>query len=157
MTNPAGAESATKVRGIVEEFLEAKQRELAPTPARIRPEALRRWLYVILAFGCAVVWFAPMPVPEPAKVVRSPERVQAEARALLVLAAGRVREYEQRHGKLPRTLQQAGVSFPGMQYRLSAPGFELSTQANGAPLVYRSFVDPADFLGRARKVLESGT
>jgi hypothetical protein len=31
------------------------------------------------------------------------------------------------------------------------------SQANGRPIMYRSFVDPADFLGRARKVLESGT
>jgi hypothetical protein len=157
MNNPAGAESATKVRGIVEEFLEAKQRESAPKPARMRPEVLRRWLYVILAFGCAVVWLAPLPVPEPATIVRTPERVQAEAKVLLVLAAGRVRDYEKRHGKLPQTLRQAGVDIPAMQYRLNPPGFELSTQANGAPLVYRSFVDPADFLGRARKVLESGT
>ena len=157
MTNPARAESASKVRGIVEEFLEAKQRESAPKASRMRPEVLRRWLYVILAFGCAVVWLAPLPVPEPVTIVRSPERVQAEAKVLLVLAAGRVRDYEARHGKLPQTLQQAGVAFPGMQYRISSPGFELSTQANGAQVVYRSFVDPADFLGRARKVLESGT
>ena len=157
MNNPAGAESATKVRGIVEEFLEAKQRESAPKSTRMSPQAMRRWLYVTLALGCVVVWFAPVPVPERVTIVRSPERVQAEAKVLLVLAASRIRDYEARHGKLPQNLRQAGVGFSGMQYHLSSPGFELSTQANGAPLVYRSFVDPADVLGRARKVLESGT
>jgi hypothetical protein len=157
MNNPAAAESASKVRGIVQEFLEAKQRESAPKTSRLRPEVMRRWLYVILVAGCAVVWLAPVPVPAPVTIERSAERVQAEARVLLVLAAWRIREYETRHGKLPKTLQQAGVGFPGMQYRLSGPGFELSSQANGRPIMYRSFVDPADFLGRARKVLESGT
>jgi hypothetical protein len=117
---------------LVSEYLvgQKEEREAAARAYR-RPRPWRRIISIAAIVLCGAVWLVPSLGTRPAPQA-SAQRVDASARLTLALAAQRLREYETRHGRLPTTLAQSGVSDTRIDYRLTGKNsFMLSLSHDG--------------------------
>lgn len=151
--SPASRDS---VDAIIGEFIAVKKQEKAEEIAAEQAGERRKKRPILAAFAvivCAAIWILPsflMPQNPPP----TPERLEAGARVTIYLASERIRTFQQRSGRLPDRLSDAGVDSNGLSYRKSsAVDFELSTEVNGARLQYRSTTPPTAFLGSAYQIL----
>ena len=135
------------VGSLVGEFVQEKMKERDEEQAR---QAVRKRspLFVpILAVFCFAIWIAPSLMP-PREQPLTQETLEQGARLTLYLASLRIRGYHDTHKQLPMNLTQAGVDTVGIAYsRNSDSVYELSTQVQGARLVYRSTLPDSVFLG----------
>jgi hypothetical protein len=131
-TPPRRAAVDAVAQSLVGEYL-IERKEEREALARIQrpPRPWRRILSLTAIVACGAVWLVPSLGTRPAPAM-SVERQDASARLALFLAAQRVREYEQRQGRLPRSVAQTGISDPRISYRLTGQSsFTLSLVHNG--------------------------
>lgn len=112
--------------------------------ARVRRRQQRGWLLVCLAVvGLAMSitvslprWRQPFQPPTGAAAER-------DARRAVVLAVSLVERYHTETGSLPSTLAQTGATLPGVAYRITRQGYEVSVTIEGRAIVFQSGDDPA--------------
>jgi hypothetical protein len=158
MPTPKGApQQADKVRELVGEYLDEKQREsreMAAQEEKAKPS--RTPITIIAAVVCAAVWILPSFVTQ-VDTAPSPARIEAGTRMNVFLAAQRVISYQRANGQLPADLTQAGVDSSGLTYWRSTDSlFEIRAMANGEQVAFKSSMNPAAFLGSTFQVLGSG-
>lgn len=106
-------------RSLASEYLVEKKEQREAAARANRPARPWRRIFSIAAIViCGAVWLVPSLGTRPAPKA-SAQRVDASARLTLALAAQRVRDYQARHGRLPSTLTQSGVSDQRIDYRLT--------------------------------------
>ena len=152
---PLTHDTAKKVAELVGEFYEERAREKATRKERISKKARRRIASAsLLALG-AFVWFVPVSRADDGPL-QSAEREQAGRKVQTMLAATRIRDFRARHGRLPRTLAEAGVRTPDLTYtRESTDAFTIRNGSGASTLVFRSTVPDSVFVGNAFRVLET--
>ena len=149
-------------QAIVREVVEHAERvnrdvELARPMESYRARPMVLALLAIISLSLAAYSYVARPAwvfgPAPGHVPM-PQR-EGYLRYAMFLAAERVLDYRQANaGALPRTLREAGESWPGMSYHVEGEQFELHARVDSAtPMVYRSTQDPRAFLGTARRFL----
>lgn len=118
---PAPPKADALTYSLVGEFFTEKKQEREGAAHRRRPTPPWRRIASILAIvGCAAAWLVPSLGPRPAPAI-SAGREDAGARLTLFLASQRVRDFEQRNGRLPNTATESGTSDPRIGYRLTGP------------------------------------
>lgn len=129
---PAPPKGDALTYSLVGEFFNEKKQEREAAARSRRPMPPWRRIASILAIvGCAAAWLVPSLGPRPAPAV-SAGREDAGARLTLFLASQRVRDFEQRNGRLPNTATESGISDPRIGYRLTGPNtFTLSMTQEG--------------------------
>lgn len=113
---------------------------------RAKKKRRRSILLLVLAFAGLVVlvivmtpvWRNPFPAPTGAAAER-------DARAAIVFASKVIDTYRATRGRLPISLEEAGVALPGISYALRADGYELVAVVEGRPLTYNSTEDREAF------------
>jgi hypothetical protein len=139
--------SSDPVGSLVGEFMQEKKKEIQDEKSRQVARKRSPFLVPLLLVLCAAIWISPSLMP-PREEPVSQESLEQSARLTLYLASLRVRAYQDAHARLPLNLQEAGVDTAGIAYqRTSNSVFELSTQVQGARVVYRSAVPDSVFLG----------
>ncbi|HEX9563334.1 MAG TPA: hypothetical protein VF981_05160 [Gemmatimonadaceae bacterium] len=154
---PSSAPRAdVKVRALVGEYLDEKQREHSREVEAQKQPVRRSPVLTFFAFiVCVAVWILPSFV-KPPDVAPSPARIEASARMTIFLAAQRVVAYQRANGRLPLDLSQAGADSTGLTYWRSTDSlFEIRAMAGGEQLAYKSSMNPALFLGNTFQVLGS--
>ena len=112
-------------------FIEKKQEREAEARSRRPTPPWRRIASILVIVACGATWLVPSLGPRPAPAV-SAAREDAGARLTLFLASQRVRDFEQRNGRLPSTATESGISDPRIGYRLTGPNtFTLSMTQEG--------------------------
>lgn len=145
---------------MVDQFLEEERREVeasAPVPSS---RAMRHTLVAVLSLVCLTVWFAPYPTlvskSDGAQAARDLAEIEeASARARLYFAAQSVEHFRVTHGRLPRSLSEAGVARDSsIEYRPSVDSiFSLSVRAAPISLSYDSRTTATGILGRSEDVI----
>jgi hypothetical protein len=151
----ASPQSQDTVRALVGEFLDQKKVEVAEKSAVEATQRLRKVLGVLAFVACGAVWILPSFFGPSAPRI-SPDQAEAGARMTLFLAGERLWSFRRTHGTLPRSLAAAFVDSTGLTYsRGSDSTFELSTDANGNRIIYRSTMRNADLLGPSLRILSA--
>ena len=129
---PAGARSKAPgkdsfAQSLAGEYLIEKREEREAEARKSRPPRPWRRIASITAIAaCGVVWLIPSLGTRPTSTV-SEGRKDASARLTLYLASRRVRDFEERKGRLPNTATEGGLSDPRLAYRLTgAKDFSLT-------------------------------
>ena len=110
----------------------------------------------LLALVSAWLWLFPpgwvgVDRPEPVPV----EREEAALRFTMYVQAQRIKAFQQRTGRLPDRLEEAGPPLPGMSYRLLDPStYELEGATDRVRLSYRSDTALGEFVGPGADVLD---
>ena len=157
---PGDVEKALALRDVMDHAVKT-HKEIAATRPRYGPSARPKVLAavcVLLAAFSAYSWFArPEFIWGPTPKV-APARAETDARVAIFLLSRRIESYRKSHGALPATLAGMERAGSGISYRaLADTVFELSANAGGKALVFRSDVPPGDFLGSARRVITGVT
>lgn len=127
---PAGRD-ALAYSLVGEFFTEKKQEREAAARTRRPTPPWRRIASIAAIVACGAAWLVPSLGPRPAPAV-SAGREDAGARLTLFLASQRVRDYQERNGRLPSSAQESGVSDARISYRLTgASTFTLSMMQAG--------------------------
>ncbi len=129
---PGPARTDALAYSLVGEFFTEKKQEREAAARNRRPTPPWRRIASIAAIvACGVTFLVPSLGPRPAPAV-SAGREDAGARLTLFLASQRVRDSEQRNGRLPSTAKETGISDPCIGYRLTGPNtFTLSMTQEG--------------------------
>ena len=144
-------EAIVDVMHDVAEKKQALKEESQHDLLRRRQKEQRRWLWLFLAAVALAIsitlnlprWRHPFLPPTGAAAER-------DARRAVLLAEGLVERYRVATGVLPLTLSETGVNLPGVVYRQSQGGYELSVTVEGQPIVFHSGDDPARFRSAVR-------
>ena len=134
----------------VAEKKQAMKQETKQELERRRKREQRRWLWVALA-AIALIISVAVNLPRWQHPFQSPTGAAAEsdARHAILLAVNLVERYRATTGQLPGTLAETGISLPGVVYRPSQGGYEISVMVGGIPVVFHSGDDQASFRGAA--------
>lgn len=154
-STPAGrAGHDPRAKALVNEFLDEKRRG---SPAEnIASRAVRRRWFVLGAVAaiCAAAWLVPYPSSAEDRTSR-PAVQAASARVTVFLAASKVQEFHTRHTRLPRSLEEAGISDAALEYTTGRDGFfTLRTFAAGEQVAYDSHQPPHSVLQGAVAIVE---
>ena len=118
-------------RTLVGEYLTERKEQREAAERGRRP--VRPWRHVVsiaAIVACGAVWLVPSLGTRPAPAM-SAERHDASARLTLFLAAQRINEYAKKHGRLPTSVQQAGVTDQRVSIRRTPTGYTLSLVHDG--------------------------
>lgn len=156
---PAGVRATapgkdTLAQTLAGEYLvgEIEERE-AEARKRRPPRPWRRIVSTVAIAACGAVWLVPSLGTRPTPAV-SAGRQDASARLTLYLASRRVRDFEERNGRLPSSGVESGISDPRIGYRLTGPNtFALSLSDNGQRWVLRSTFADMSYLHDAMRNL----
>jgi hypothetical protein len=127
------------VSGLVSEFLEEKKRENEELARIDAPKKKRPLASLVMAVLCAVIWFAPTPQGPPDPLFDAASTGQAARRGLQLLASSVV-DYHTRHGRLPRSLVEAGID-DSVMYVASSATFSLSVTYGGSTYSHSTSMD----------------
>ncbi|HEY7567540.1 MAG TPA: hypothetical protein VH762_08200 [Gemmatimonadaceae bacterium] len=117
------------------------------------PRPWRRMVSIAAIAACGAVWLVPSLGTRPVPAV-SAGRQDASARLTLYLASRRVRDFQERNGRLPRTEVESGISDPRIAYRLTGPNtFALSLSHLGKRWVLPSAFADTSYLHDAMRSL----
>lgn len=143
-----------KAQALVAEFLEEKARE-GPSSNGAGKLAHGRAIAIgVMSLVCAASWLAPYPTGA-TTTGTDPIVEAASARLSLFLSGAKVQEYKRRHGRLPSSLLEAGVSDPKLQYIKGIDtSFTIESSVAGQHITYDSNKDPRAVLGNALSVIE---
>lgn len=151
--DPGSSRRASEVRGSADryetllEVLEAQAARSESEDRTSRPSgagggAPRLKLAALLVLIAVTVWLWVLPPPwliAPAPAGPSAAEQEAGLRFGVYLQAQRIRVYELEHGVLPRTLDAAGPTIPGLTYELVGEGvYELTGETDRVRVTYRS-------------------
>ncbi len=137
------------VANVMQQVAEEKAARRADVQAE-KEKAVRRsrraWPLLILAgFGFVISlvyfvprWQHPFKPPAGAAAVR-------DARQAILFADAQVRLYVTENGRPPVSLSETGLTLPGIAYRVTPGGYELSAVIEGRPIVLNSDDDRARF------------
>lgn len=122
----------------------------SPREGRIRLVVLT---LLVTAFGLVQWkgsdWFGPEPIPAPTTM-----ELEQSLRAAMYLQAQRIAAFNNRTGRLPDTLDEAGEPLPGVQYaKLGEDVYRLTGENRGVTLTYNSDQPPSALLGNAASLL----
>ena len=169
-TTPAPAPAApSQKKALLEAFdtvlkTAADERELdrAATEARRRSRGISRLLLVvcttILVFASVYLyverpeWVFPAPATPESIAIR-----QASLRIGVANAVQHVERYRQQHGKLPRTLEQAGANGAGMTYLPTASGYQVTGEGDGVRVTFTGGESIMRFIGNSFEVIARRT
>lgn len=149
---PGSAPAQNKVGDLVAEFMEARQRD---HEAALKAANKKRgpWPKVIAGLAAAAAWIVPVPraIPE-----NGPSVTTAGMRMEMFLAAQRVRQYRRDHGRLPGSLEAAGVHEAWIGYTVTGDStFALTGSADSNSITYASTMADSSFI-REAKTLRGG-
>lgn len=98
------------------------------------------------------VWLVGPDAPPP----ESPAVATASLRLTLVRERGRVLAYQERFGRLPQTLTDAGVETSGLEYvRVGTTDFRMQARLGDSLLTLRATDSVGAFLGNTIKVIQA--
>lgn len=156
---PAGARPSAPRKDIFaqtlagEYLIEKKEEREAEARNRRPPRPWRRIVSIAAIAACGAVWLVPSLGTRPTPAV-SAGRQDASARLTLYLASRRVRDFEERNGRLPSNGMESGISDPRIAYRLTGPNtFALSLSHNGQRWVLPSTFADTSYLHAAMRNL----
>jgi hypothetical protein len=79
---------------------------------------------------------------------------EAALRFTMYVQAQRIKAYQEEHGQLPGTLDEAGPPLPGMRYTVLHPDlYQLTGQTDRLTLTYRSDLPLQEFVGSGADVI----
>lgn len=143
---PTGSEYAESLRDVMHHVAERQSAEAARAEAP-RPSPLSRppvVMGVALIFVVVVLWdlhayrrSPPLPAPAAA---------QAGAQMSVVVARQAVERFRAEHGRLPKSLGEAGVPEELAGYRPTPDGYEITSGEGQSRTVYRSTEGPPPFI-----------
>ena len=126
---------------------QAKARASRPSRPR-RRFPLVRIMLVIGATGLVLLVLRPGWLAGPRALhTESPGVAAASLRLTLLHERGLVQEYARRVGRLPASLEEAGSTSTGLDYRRSGEGFTLAGHAGDSLIMLHSTDSMATFLG----------
>ena len=136
------------------EYLIGKEEEReAEARKRRPPRPWRRIASIAMIAACGAVWLVPSLGTRPTPAL-SAGRQDASARLTLYLASRRVRDFEERTGRLPNTGVESGISDSRIAYRLTGRNsFALSLSQNGQRWVLPSTAADTSYLHEAMRDL----
>lgn len=117
-----------------------RRREAPPPPAATRAPV---FLAVLALFAVVVIWNVRAWSPEPEPLPRPIQETALEIS--LLMATQMVEQYRQETGRLPTSLEEAGVPEDAFTYRLQGDSYELFASEGGVTVRYDS-VDGAEAL-----------
>lgn len=134
------------VNQVLQKVADDRQAQSAEKLAELKRAAARRRrsvLLLALAFiGLAALVMVMLPVwrnPFPAPAGAAAER---DARAAIVFASKVIDTFRATRGRLPISLEEAGVALPGISYALrGVDGYELVAVVEGRPVTFTSDQD----------------
>jgi hypothetical protein len=134
------------VNQVLQKVADDRQAQSAEKMAELKRAAAKRRrsiLLLLLAFiGLAVLVVVMLPVwrnPFPAPAGAAAER---DARAAIVFASKVIDTFRSTRGRLPISLEEAGVALPGIAYApRGVDGYELVAVVEGRPLTFTSDQD----------------
>jgi len=105
--------------------------------------------FAALGFGISLAyglprWSHPFKPPTGAAA-------EHDARRAILFAESLVERFHQEHGRVPASLEEAGVALPGIGYRLTVNGYEISARVEGRTIAYLSGDDLARFRAGVRQ------
>ncbi len=143
-----------KAQALVAEFLEEKAREAPPSNAAGKLAHGRTIAIGVMSLVCAAAWLAPYPTGATPSA-HDPVIEAASARLTIFLSGAKVQDYKKRHGRLPSTLRDVGVTEPGLDYtRKADTSFTIESTVAGQHIIYDSQKDPRAVLGNAVSIIE---
>lgn len=134
-------------------------REALSTPAsgtaadrRPAPDRGRQRLMTVALAGLGLVlawlWIArPASVFDPIDAATLAEPTEPALRYGMYLQAARVTEFQAEHGRLPASLEEAGVAEEGLDYQVAEGGWILRGRLGGQVLELTSRMSADSFLG----------
>lgn len=160
LSTPAPHDSKTDLleaaKAVVKERSEKAEQAAA---LRMQPEVRRRVsvLGLLGMAGLLVIVLQPAWLIGPKTLPpESPAIVEASVRLSMLREQQRVVDFLKRHGRLPATLSEAGVSVPGLGYEaLPQQEFRLFAQAGESLLVLRSSDSMTLFLGNSLREIKN--
>lgn len=132
-------DSRNVVQGLVSEFLDEKKKADAEAARAAAPKRKSRVARVIAVVLCATVWLAPVPEGS-ADPFADPVATGNAARAGLGLLASQVVDYQRVHGRLPRSLAEAGIE-DSVSYLAAGGSFTLSVALAGMTFSHSTTMD----------------
>lgn len=149
---PATARPSTEaVRDIIAEFAAEKQQERVEEQRAAAKRNTRRWIGTALMVAITIAtWTVPVGSVGAEGVEVPPGMTVASARMTLGLAASRINQFRETHGRLPSTLEDAGVEEEGMVFtRVGDQAFALQLGVHA----FDSSMEPATLLDAAAPVV----
>lgn len=147
-------------RSLVGEYLTEQKEEREAAARRNRPSKPWRLFASLAAIvACGVVWLVPLPsLGTPAGTGPSAARVEGSARLALFFASQRITDFQKRHGRLPTTARESGISDTRISYRLTSPStFFLSLTDKGQRWTLPSTAADTSYLRDALARLARGS
>ncbi len=129
--------------------------------ARPAPKKQPKWMLPLgVNLGVFAVYLLLAPpdwvVVNPIATQPMEERVE-DLRLAMYMQAMRVDSYQQTHGELPATLEDAGSAIPGVEYiRQGSDRYRLVATVEDEILLYDSTESAAEWVGQAANALRGG-
>lgn len=140
-------DAVANVMSEVAEKQAAQKADLNAARARALRRARRAWPLLILvaaAFLISFIYFVPRwnhPFKPPVGAA-----AMRDARQAILFADGHVILFLTANGRAPASLAETGVNLPGITYRVTPRGYELSAVVEGRRIVFTSGEDRERFL-----------
>lgn len=167
--DPGSSRRSREVRGTADRYetlLEVLEAQAARAEAEdgassasgVSGAAHRLKVVALLGLIVVTVWLWVLPPPwliPPAPAGPSAAEQEAGLRFGVYLQAQRIRVYELEHGVLPRTLDAAGPTIPGVTYEVVGDGvYELTGETDRVRVTYRSDEPLREWVGSGAYVLD---
>jgi hypothetical protein len=136
-----GQETADVVKAVLEHAAardEAAKKRTAPKPQPIWMLPMGLTLAVLATF--LIVAPPPWVVVNPI-AAQAPEDAVENLQSALFLSGSRIEGYLQRNGRLPQTLAEAGVTVPGLEYRVTGAHYMLISTIGDQDIFFNSAVE----------------
>ncbi|MGQ0766019.1 MAG: hypothetical protein ACT4OZ_10165 [Gemmatimonadota bacterium] len=127
------------MKGLVSEFLIEKKKADDEAARAAAPRKKSPVGGVIATVLCATVWLAPVPEGS-VDPFTDPVATGNAARAGLGLLASQVVDYQRSHGRLPRSLAEAGIE-DSVSYLAAGRSFTLSVALAGTTFSHSTTMD----------------
>lgn len=140
---------------MVAEFMAEKQQEQIEERRAVAKRHARRGIgTAVMAVIALAAWTVPVGSVGPANTGPAPGVSLAGARMTLGLAAARIEAFRHTHGRLPSTLEDAGVEEDGMVFtHVGDQAFALQFTSESGVLAFDSSMEPASLLDAAAPVI----
>lgn len=121
-------------------------------PVHVKPKSKLPWLLALLVVGIAITAWNVIRLRRPVEVFTGAEQI-ASAEARLMLTAVAISAFRDSAGRLPQSLDEAGLTDEDVSYRLEDGLYRLIIQVQGRAIEHQSGED----IGRLAKSFEAMT
>jgi hypothetical protein len=142
---------------------EEREANLREAEARRRARASSRPLLaasalIVLGLGAYLAIFQPTWVFSPRPTPETLAMKEASLRIAMANVSQHLHRFQQRNGRLPETLAEAGAHDGGLSYqRLGTSGYRLVGENGPAHVTFSSDEELADFLGNSYQIIARRT